>query len=210
MAVEGNTETTESQDIGSSDSYTFEFDWHIRLDGYWEDVNREYYGDHTPNSSPLMAVPEKLAADIKIIQDDEVIQQLSDWIYDDDESIYSEVLKLTFNDFSTWHIPLRPWDKDYARIREGAVKKYVPQVIKWEAIVRGENPKEALEQYEFPWEDTKPDWFNDFEHFEFDEETRKWYNENVDWLPYIDKTIKSDDANIDIDTGDNDNWEDDW
>jgi len=210
MSVDGNTETNESQNTGSSDSYTFRCNWHISLDGYWEDVDPEYYGDYTPNSPPLMAVPEKLAADMEIIEDDKLIQQLSDWIYEDDNSIYSEVLRLTFNDFSTWHIPLRPWDKDYARIREGAVEKYVPEIVKWEAIVRGENPKEALEQCDFPWEDTKPDWFDDFEHFEFDKETRKWYNENVDWLAYIDKTIKSDNANVDIYAGDNDNWEDDW
>lgn len=210
MSLDSYAEPVESETDESDDSYTFDCNWHISLDGYWDEVDPKYFGANTPNEPPLMAVPEKLAADMEIIQSDDIIQQLSNWIYNDDASIYTEVLKITFNDFSTWHIPLRPWDKDYARTRANSVKRYMPQIIEWNAIIQGNNPEQALEQFDPPWESNNPEWFDDFQHYEMDEETRKWYNENVDWLAHIDKTIKSDNENIDIDEGENDDWTKDW
>lgn len=210
MSIESSTEQPDAEATESDDSYSFDCNWHISLDGYWEDVDPSYFGDDTPNEPPIMAVPEKLAADMEVIEDEELIQELVDWMYSDGQEKYSEVLKVTFNDFSTWHIPLRPWDKDYARIRMGAVERYVPEIIKWEAIVKGKNPKKALQEFDAPWEYTEPEWVSDFEHWEMKEDTRKWFNENADWLPYIDKTIKSDGDEVEVELAEDEDWTDDW
>lgn len=210
MSLQSFAGQYDSNDGESEGPYNFDCEWHISLDGYWSDIDPFYFGEHTPNQPPLMAVPEKLAADIDILQDETMIRALSEWLYSDDPGVYSEVIKITFNDFSTWHIPVQPWSEDHACVRMSTVEKYVPEIIKWEAIVHGKDPERVLESTELPWDDTEPEWFDDFEHRKMNENTRQWFNDNADWLPYIDETIKSDSEEVDMELDKDDDWTDDW
>jgi len=206
--TESSSTTSDTESDNNEDSYTWDCNWHVDLQGYWKDVDGRFYSEDTPNEPPLMAVPEKLAAEIHIIDDSEIVQDVAEWWFPEAADEYTEAAKVVFNDFSTWHLPLKPWDKDYENSREHIIKTYVPEVIRWNAILEGENPDKAIEDWNKPWEIDDPDWFDDIEKTEMSEEFRKWCNKNADWLPHIDKKIKSTDE-IELDVED-DNWEDDW
>jgi len=204
----GNESPEETTSDLSNSGSDWDRNWHLKLEGYWESVDESLFDEDSPNSVPLMAVPEKLAAEIEITDEPEVVEQVAKWWDEERSDQYVEVARILFNDLSTWHIPLRPWSKDYANIREGILKRYVPQVIKWEAILEGKDPDKALEEWDKPWNVKDPEWFNDVDDTGLTEDTRKWLNEDKDWLPHISKEINSNNEEVDLDV--EDGWEDDW
>lgn len=206
----GDNQSDTSGASGEPEDVTsWDCNWHIKLDGYWDNVSEKYFGDDTPNQPPLMAVPEKLAAELHIVDDPELVEEVGEFWAQGSPDEYVEVFKIVFNDLSTFHVPLRPWSKDYAMIRDSLVKQYLPEVVKWEAVLDGENPDEVLDNWLPPWEEEDPDWFEDVDKTGLSESTRKWLNEEKNWLPHIDKKIESN-GNVDLDLDEDDDWADDW
>lgn len=175
----------------------------------WECIDEKYYGEDTPNHPPIMPVSEKVAIGLEPIDDNEVVQEVAKWWDESRADEYVEVIRITFNDLSTWHIPLKPWDEDYARTREHIVRTYLPEVVKWKALVRGKDVQEVLEKWDKPWEESKPEWFEDVSDTGMSETTRKWINKNLSAVPHIDRKVESDGDEVELDVEDDD-WEDDW
>lgn len=198
------------QSQSTDDGYSWNSNWHIYPEGYWQDVDPEYFGEGTPNQYPLMEVPERLAAEIEIISDDDVVEDVVEYWFPGKSEQYVEVARITFNDFSTWHLPLRSWDEDYTNTREELVKDYVPEVIRWEAIIEGRDPDEAIEEWDKPWEIEDPEWFSDVGDTGMSEETRKWLNDEIDGLSRVDRKVSSSSEDVELDIDDDDDWTDDW
>lgn len=200
-----------TSDSGNSDedSYTWDCNWHIDPDGYWDDVDERFFGDGTPNQPPLMEVPEKMAAELHIIDDEDVVQSAAELMFPNHSDEYTQVLRVVYNDLSTWHVPIKDWDDDSEMIMETIVQKYVPEVIKWEAIINGENPQDKLEEWDKPWEFDEPEWWSDMDHTGISEETRKWLNNSVPGVEYVDRKIESSKQEVDLEVEDDD-WTDDW
>lgn len=210
-SVSEHYEDSDSEEEESSEnSYSWDCNWHIHPEGYWDGVDERFFGEDTPNQPPLMNVSEKLAAEMEVIDDPDFVKEVGEWWSEREADSYNAVIRVIFNDLSTWHVPVKPWDKDYARTREHTVKRYVPEVIRWEAILNGEDPDKAIAEWDEPWGEHRPEWFDDFEHWEMEEQTRKWFNENADWLPHIDRTIESTEDEVELDVDDDEDWTDDW
>jgi len=174
-----------------------------------ETVGDRFFGEGTPNDPPIIYVDEKLAADMEIIDDENVVQEVVEFWSLPQPDRYVSVLKVTFNDFSNWHIPLPPWEKDYAKTRVNTIDKYMPEIIRWHAIVEGEDPEPRLQDWESQLEPSEPEWYGDLEKTGISEETREKVNNQLSAVPYIDKKIESTTYDADIEVED-DSWEDDW
>lgn len=210
--VDGNYEEPSDDDEEvEEDSYSWGCNWHFEPGGYWDNVDEKFFGEDTPNQPPLMAVPEKLAAELHIIDDPDFVEEVGEWWSEREADSYTEVMKIVFNDLSVWHIPLKPWDKDYARVREHHIKQYLPEVIRWQAILDGEDPDQAVKEWEKPWAEWTPKWFSDVGDTEMSESTRKWFNNNARWMPHIDRKVESmgDEVEVELEDEDDD-WADDW
>lgn len=195
--------------LTTSEDTSWDLNWHIKEEGYWDSIGSRFFDEDSPNKPPLMEVPEKLAADLEISDDPELVEEVASYWFPGREDDYVEVVKITYNDFSVWYWPLRPWDEDYENMRDTIVKRYYPQVIKWRAIVRGDDPSKALREMDKPWEEDEPKWFSDVDKTGLSEETRKWLNKNKDWIQHIDREINSREEEIDLGVEDED-WTDDW
>lgn len=201
----------ESEEVNDdSTDHTWDCNWHLYPGGYWEEVDEKYYGDDSPNQPPLFNVPEKLAAEINVIDDEDIVSEVSEWWNPKRKDDFNEVIQIVFNDFSTWHMPVRPWDEDYSRTRVHIVERYLPDVVKWRAILRGDDPDEVLEQWTPPWEQQKPDWEDDIDNTGFSEDTRQWLNDYASWMPHIDKEVGSESKDVELDIDEDDDWTDDW
>jgi len=174
---------------------------------FWHDTDTRFYGEGTPNDFPIIAVSELLAARMEIIEDKEWAHKIAQfWNIEDTENI-SELMKITFNDLRTWHWPLRPWDKDPTKTRQHLVEKYVPEVIRWEAIMEGEDPDEAVLEWENRYEDDSVDFIQLIEETDVSDEDRKWFNNNADWMPLLKRKVEKND-DVDIDIAEDDSWMD--
>lgn len=208
-----NDETDSSDD---SDDYQWDCSWHIDPDGYWDSVDERFFGDDKPHDPPLMAVPERLAAEIEVVEDEEFAAEIASmWSFGDAEK-HTEVIEVIFNDLSVWRMPAKPLDKDNLGIREHIVEQYVPETIKWEAIIEGENPHDALEEWEENGgveekdpEDYFPDWFSDLDDTELSEEDRQWFNRNADWLERIDREVDAGSRDVDVEVESDYGWMED-
>lgn len=198
----------DAEEDSSDELNAWDFNWHISRNGYWETVDEKFYTDELPNEPPLMAVPEKLAADMEIIEDPEIVNQVAKYWFPKCEDEYEQVMKITFNDFSVWHEPLLPWEKDYTRARQHLVERYLPEIVKWKAIIECRDVSEALRELKESWEEDEPKWFSDIDKTELSNSARLWLNENASWLPHIDKVIETEEIDLELD--EDDDWTDDW
>lgn len=192
----------------SSDKTSKGDSWYIRPDKYI-DSGDTFFSDDSPNRRAAMRVPNRLAVDLKLIEDEDRVKSIAEWWDDSNPSQYNQVIKVVFNDFSTWHIPLRPWNKDYANIRGYVVERYLPEIIEFKAIINEEDPEQRVEEWIEQIEESEPKWFADVEDTEITEEQRKYFNKNADWLPHIDRTVGSSSEDVDLDL-DDESWTDDW
>lgn len=174
-----------------------------------EQSTKQMFGDSTVNKEPTKEVNEKLAVDINIIKDDELVEQVAEMWTPKVKDKMEEAIQIVFNDGSTWHWPLRPWDKDAAKVRQHFIERYMPQVIRWEAMQNGEDPEEALKESMFYVDTSEPEWVDRIEDTETSEESREWFNNNADYLPDLMKTVSSSANDVDLDV-DNDDWTEDW
>lgn len=173
-------------------------------------VSEKYYGEGTPNVPPRLDVPEVLAADIEITSDPSKVEEVADFWFPNETDRYSKVITVYFNDGRTWNWPLPPWDSDSERARKHFIETYVPQIIKWECIKKGEDYKPKLEEFKQNHKITEPDWESLIEETEMSEEDRKWFNNNADWIPHISRKASGDDM-IDIEVDDRFGWmEEEW
>lgn len=174
---------------------------------FWQHTDTRFYGEGTPNDFPIIAVSELLAARIEIIEDEDWAKEVAQfWHISETENI-TELVKVTFNDLRTWHWPLRPWDKDPTKTRQHIVEKYVPQVIRWEAILEGEDPDEAVSNWENRHEDDTVDFVEIMDETEMSDEDRKWFNKNADWMPLLKRKVEKNE-DVDIDVAEDDSWMD--
>lgn len=189
--------------------YNWVTDTDVVPHGYSVDVSDKYFGEDTPHEPPVVDVDLKLAADIEIISDEEFAKEVAEWWFPGETEKYIEVAAIIFNDGSIWYIPLASWDNDYEKTRMRIVDDYMSDVVQWKALVRGDNPREALEDW-YDWkEPDKVEWLEDMDKTEMSEEQRKWFNENVDWLEHIDRTVESSSSDVELELEDDD-WTDDW
>lgn len=174
---------------------------------FWQDTDTRFYGEDTPNDFPIIAVNELLAARIEIVEDEEWAKEVAQfWNISESRNI-TELVRITFNDLRTWHWPLRPWDKDPTKTRQHIVEKYVPQVIRWEAILEGEDPKEAVSEWENRHEDNSVDFAEIMDETDMSDEDRKWFNKNADWMPLLKRKVEKND-DVDINVAEDDSWMD--
>jgi len=205
MSLESFKSQVRSDEKSAVDVSTEDFDWHLSLDGYWSNIDERFFGEDTPNEPPLMAVPEKLAADMTHIEDSEYAKEIAEQLDFNTPSRYGSVVRVTFNDFSTWHWPVLERD-GYNSELEHFAEEYIPQIIQWEAIVAGDNPQRALQEWAGEQEDPDYSWVDDISETSMDDDTRRYFNDNADWLEELSRNVDSVDVDIDTD----DNWEDDW
>lgn len=199
---------SDSQVDSDTESIDWDCNWHIDFDGYFDNVDERFFGEDKPHEPPLMEVPERLAAEIDIVENSDFASTVAaQWGFNDNDS-YAEVVEVLFNDLSVWRVPVKSWDKDYLNMRDEIVEKYVPQVIKWEAILNGDDPSKALNEWYNDGEPKEPQWVNEIQDTELDEEDRKWLNKNADWLGRIDRKAQSDDRNVDVEVEEDYGWMD--
>lgn len=202
---ETNLDNTSPTDVSADD-----VDWHISLDGYWDDVDERFYGEDTPNEPPLMNVPEKLAADMEHIGDEGYASEVADQLEMMVPSEYKSVIRITFNDFSTWNWPLKNTTDEFTDEVKHFIDRYFPEIIQWDAIVRGDDPEEELDNWLNQFDDPDYSWQQDVDNTEMDRKTRVWFNQNASWLPELRKKIKSEANDVDIEQESGDEWMDDW
>lgn len=201
---EGDSGNTEEQ-INHTD-----ISWHISLDGYWDDVDERFYGENTPNEPPLMYVPEKLAANMDYKDDPHLATKVASQLDFNTPERYEAVVTVIFNDFSTWNWPILEGGRKLTSEVTHFIDEYMPQIVQWRAIVAGESPEEALEEWEGRTDNPDFSWMDDMMNTRLSEEDRKYLNDNADWLEHKSRVVGStpDTSNIEIDSGDD--WEDDW
>lgn len=187
-----------------------EYDWHISMDKYWNDVDERFYGQGTPNEPPLMNVPEKLAADMEYVDDPHLASSVADQLDFNSPERYEAVITVIFNDFSTWKWPLLKGDKELTSEVEHFIDKYIPEIIRWEAIVAGEDPDEAIKEWTGEDEGDDMSWMEDIGNTSMSDDMRKMFNEEADWLPHINRTVETNSEVEDVEIDSDGDWTDDW
>jgi len=201
-SVKSQYQSDEKTDVDASvDDIT----WKIKSGGYFESVDDRFYGEDTPNKPPLMPVPDKLAADMDYIQDSGYAMEVATQLDFNTPSRYNSVVRILFNDFSTWNWPILDECDGISSELDHFVNKYIPQIIQWEAIVAGEDPNDAVDEWA---KDTTLDetWMKDVGNTHLTEDQRKFFNDKVEWMEYISKDVESSEVSVKAD-GD---WTDDW
>lgn len=193
-----------------TESYSWLEQYDINMSACSSYDNEPFEDDSTPHKPPLIDVDLKLASDIEFLEDEELVGEVVDYWFPESKDRLDQVAAVFFNDGSVWYLPTTDWEKDYEGIRTHVVQKFIPEIIQWRAIVNGENPSEALSRHEQGLEPEEPEWEEDVADTEISEEDRMWFNENVDWLPHLDREIKSKSESIDLNVESGDSWADDW
>jgi hypothetical protein len=209
MSVETVASTNENNANPTYQSWTDK--WDIEPYGYTTNIDDRFFDEDSPHKPPIIDVDVKLAADIQIREDKQLVKSVAEYWFPHDTERFIEVAEIVFNDISVWYLPLPPWDKDYENIRINIVDDFVSDVVQWKAIVDNRSPKVALEEWR-DWLDKDDDyeWAQLISDTEMLESTRKWFNENADWLPHIHKTVESDIKNVELNDSDEMSWEDSW
>lgn len=174
------------------------------------DLSPKYFGAGTPNLPPGFHVDNRVAVDIHILDDPQLVEEVAEFMFPSETERYVEVAKVIFNDMSTWHLPLPPWDKDYTGFRDHIVREYIPDVIKAQVDLAGGDGDMAKHKWEVKRGNAEAMWESDVGDCEMSESTRNWFNENKDWVPKLDKKVESMSDEVSLDIEDSDSWEDDW
>jgi len=179
--------------------------------GDWtSELDERYFTGGSPNDPPAYEVDKREPVDIEILEDESLVEQTAAFMFPGEVDRYTEVARITYNDMSTWHIPLPPWEKDCANFREHIVGTYVAQAIKAQAELDGRDGDEELRQWQIRRGNRDPDWFSDVAKTDMSEENRQWFNENMELVPDIPRTVQSVTSDpvseVDVDS----DWEDDW
>lgn len=198
----------------SSDNSIVAHNWHIKPEGVSHELNSTFYNEDTPNDPPLMHVSDKLAADMELIHDDAFATEVAEsygFSYSDRVNL---VIKVKFNDFSTWHWPTLHTQDNTSEELIDYIETYVDEIVRWRAIVKGEDPDEALRTTDLPWNRKKDSWHDEW--LELMEETglthkeRLFFNELLSWPMHMLKKVESEGDKIQLDEDENDDWLDDW
>lgn len=197
----------ESSDNDNEQLGPRDINWHISLDGYWDDVDKRFYGEDTPNEPPLMNVPEKLAADMDYCDDSDLATEIASQLDFNTPERYEAVITVTFNDFSTWNWPILNGGRKLTSEVIHFIDKYMPQIVKWEAILAGDDPIQAVKEWKGENDPADFSWMDDISNTKLSEPDRKYLNENADWLEHKSRRV---DATPDIDVDSGDDWADDW
>lgn len=200
---------TESKST-TEDEYNWYDEWDIEPQGFSSDVNMDFFDEQSPHKPPVFDVEVKMAADIKITDDGELVDEVVGYWFPEGNDRYEYVAKVVFNDASVWCLPLASWEKDYERTRCRLVEDYIPDVIQWKAIVDGRDPSQALSSFREEYESDDSSWVDDIEEAEMTEEQREWFNRHADWVNHIDRTVESSDNDVNISIEDDTGWEEDW
>lgn len=169
-----------------------------------------FHDESTPHEPPLYDVQLKLASDIEIIHDEELVDEVVNYWFPSESDRLDRVIAVFFNDASVWYLPTASWEKDYEGTRQHVVETFVPDVVQWKALVEGRDPSEALSRYRKNKEIDDPEWEDEVGNTSMSEEHRKWFNSNVDWMPHIDREVKSRHKSVDLSVENDDSWADDW
>lgn len=209
MSVETATSVNTNNESSTHESWTEK--WDIEPHGFVNDVDERFFNEDAPHKPPLIDVELKLAADVQIRDDNELVQSVADYWFPHDSERHTEVAEIVFNDISVWYLPLAPWEKDYESTRIKIVDDFIPDIVQWKAITENENPKEALEEWkEWDKDDDEYEWVELMSETEMEGEIRKWFNEHADWLPYIAKKVKSQANDVEFDDSGDLDWRDSW
>jgi len=190
--------------------YKWTSEYNIRPRGYSTEVDEEYFGEDTPHKPPVLDVDLKLAADIEIVDDDELVEEVAEYWFPSEKSRYNKAAAIIFNDVSVWYLPLANWDEDYEHTRVKIIDDFIEDIIQWRAIVDGRSPEKALEDWRDWKEPNVKQWVKELDDTELSEEYRNWFNNNVDWVSHISKTIESNSHEVELDLNDEDDWTEEW
>lgn len=183
-----------------------DLDWHISSDGYWDEHDSRFFGEDKPNDPPLMNVPEKLAADMDYIEDPQTVLDIAESLEMRSPDRYDAAIRVIFNDFSTWHWPILKGDRELTNEVMHFIDEYMPQIVQWRAIVAGEDPKQALDEWNDVVEEKDYSWMDEIDNTELSEDDRQYLNDNASWLEHISRKVDA----PDIDIEDDSDWADDW
>lgn len=192
------------------DSIDDNSDWQFSAYGYYDDVDERFYGDGIPNQPPMMSVPEKLAADMEYIEDSKFAKEIAESIPYADYFNQDAVIKIVFNDLSTWHWPIKSIGNGGFNDVEHFVQTYIPEIIQWDAILHGDDPTKRLADWYDEGEQEGVNWSKLMEDVDMSEDKRKWFNNNADWLDKISKKVKKIDSGDELELDEDDDWIDDW
>lgn len=183
----------------------------IEPQGFSTNIGEKFFGDDSPNKTPVVDVDVKLAADIIISDNPELVKEVAEYWFPEDTDRFKSVAKVVFNDGSVWHIPLPDWNKDYEGFRVDLVERFIPDVVQWKALVRGDDPSEALSRFREELNvEHDTSWEKELDDTEYTDEQRKWFNDNLDHVDYLQRTVESTSDSDNLDIGSDSNWEDDW
>lgn len=208
--MSAGVKTVEEPETMTEDDYKWHEEYDIEPQGFSSEVDMDFFGDDSPHKPPVFDVDVKMAADIEITDDGELVDEVRQYWFPEGHQRYEYVAKIVFNDASVWYMPLASWEKDYERFRCSLVEDYIPDVIQWQAIVDGRDPSKALSRFRERYQTEDDDWVDDIEDAEMTEEQRQWFNRYANWVDHIDRTVESGDNEVNISTEDDTSWEEDW
>jgi hypothetical protein len=202
--------TDEDGNPSMSDAYSWISEYEIEPSSFSSSKGDAFHDGSTPHEPPLYDVELKLASDIEILHDEELVDEVVNYWFPSESDRLDRVIAVFFNDASVWYLPTASWEKDYEGIREHVVETFVPDVVQWKALVEGRDPSKALSRFRKGKEIDDPEWESEMSNTSMSEEHREWFNSHADWMPHIDRQVESNSESIDLDVEDEDSWADDW
>lgn len=169
----------------------------------------KFFSNNLPNTPPSKEVDRKVATDMELISDEDIINSLEEFWHVEDDEDKEVAIKICFNDGSTWYWALpKLSSKTFSRY-EYWIERYIPEVIRWKAKQNGKDPNKAVREWEEQRSSESVNWEELLENTGISEETRRWLNRNADWMPRISKKIESRDEEVDLDVDKDEDWTDD-
>lgn len=196
MSAGAKKESSKMSEHDGSDNWYDSYD--IEPKGFPSTVDRDFFGDDSPHKPPAIEVDVKMAADIHITDDQELVENVTEYWFGEYSERFIEVAKVVFNDGSVWCLPLADWDRDYTNTRIHIIEEYIPDVIQWKAITEDRDPSEALEEFRNLTSDGDYSWTEDVDNTEMTDEQRRWFNNNLEHIEHIDRKVKSKGIDVEI------------
>lgn len=112
-----------------------------------DQINPRMFHDGLPHSGPILHVEERLPADINYLTDKGEVQRIAAMMGWRDAHVQEFALEVVMNDLSVVYLPFEEWESSGNRVRQ-VLESLIPKVLKWEAIVNGEDPSVVPDEWE--------------------------------------------------------------
>jgi len=122
--------------------------WYVDPHTFSDSINPKMFHDGLPHGGPLIAVDERLPAELNHIEDQDRVLDISKQLGYSDAHDMELVVEVVMNDLSTIYVPFRSTSGTYRHEYLSFLSRQVPKLKKWLATLRNCNVSEIHTKFD--------------------------------------------------------------